>query len=138
MVTWTMAMAARQRARRAAPGIASRHLPGLSRQLPVPHARRGAVEGVRGLAGFCQFVRGQIDLDEQEGEAVLDPGSSSGVVLMTIHQAKGLQFPCVILPDLNAQFNFPKDDLLEVVEEPEDSIRPAIWRVCQSTDCPHV
>jgi len=75
--------------------------------------------GIRGLSEYCQFLRSQIDRDEQEGEASLDLAASSGVVFMTIHQAKGLQFPMVILPDLNAQFNIPRTDLLDVLQVDE-------------------
>ena len=56
-----------------------------------------------GLAEFVEFLERQIESEEPEGEAELT--IESPVVLMTIHQAKGLQFPAVIVPDLSGRFN---------------------------------
>jgi len=56
-----------------------------------------------GLAEFVEFLERQMESEEPEGEAELT--IESPVVLMTIHQAKGLQFPAVIVPDLSARFN---------------------------------
>ena len=54
--------------------------------------------GTEGHADFADFLRAQDALGSDEGEAALD--ATAPVVLMTIHQSKGLEFPCVVLPDL--------------------------------------
>ncbi|MDE2743770.1 MAG: UvrD-helicase domain-containing protein [Gemmatimonadota bacterium] len=41
--------------------------------------------------------------EEQEGEAVLD---ADALHILTVHAAKGLEFPIVVVPDLAARFNF--------------------------------
>lgn len=60
-----------------------------------------------GLAAFVASLERQIASEEPEGEA--DIAVDSPVVLMTIHQAKGLQFPAVIVPDLAGEFNLGSD-----------------------------
>ncbi len=56
--------------------------------------------GPEGLAEFGQHLRVQDEQEVDEGEAALD--ATAPVVLMTIHQSKGLEFPVVILPDLGS------------------------------------
>ncbi len=53
---------------------------------------------LREFVGYCLEMA---DRDEDEGEAVLASGESSSISLMTIHAAKGLEFPMVILPQLD-------------------------------------
>lgn len=60
-----------------------------------------------GLAEFVEFLERQMEGEEPEGEA--EVAIESPVVLMTIHQAKGLQFPAVIVPDLSGRFNMGFD-----------------------------
>jgi len=64
-------------------------------------AARFDAQGARGAAEFAGYLRRQEEADTTEGEAVVD--ASAPVVLMTIHQSKGLEFPVVVLPDLNAR-----------------------------------
>ena len=54
--------------------------------------------GAEGHADFADFLLAQDTLGADEGEAALD--ATAPVVVMTIHQSKGLEFPCVVLPDL--------------------------------------
>lgn len=54
--------------------------------------------GAEGHADFADFLLAQDALGADEGEAALD--GTAPVVVMTIHQSKGLEFPCVVLPDL--------------------------------------
>ena len=52
---------------------------------------------LREFVGYCLEMA---DRDEDEGEAILASGEGSSISLMTIHAAKGLEFPMVILPQL--------------------------------------
>lgn len=57
-----------------------------------------------GLFGLPEFIARLGDLVERqprEEQAATQPEKANVVRLMTIHQAKGLEFPVVILPDLN-------------------------------------
>jgi ATP-dependent helicase/nuclease subunit A len=58
-------------------------------------------EGGEGLAGFAVHLQQQAEAGADEGDAALD--ATAPVVLMTIHQSKGLEFPAVFLPDLGAR-----------------------------------
>ena len=73
-----------------------------------------AVANVHKLLDLAREFRGpladfvvRLDLltteEEQEGEAVLD---ADALHILTVHAAKGLEFPIVVVPDLAARFNF--------------------------------
>ena len=51
------------------------------------------------LTGFIEFLRVLIDEEPREGQAPVQLGDKA-VNIMTIHAAKGLEFPVVILPGL--------------------------------------
>ena len=57
-------------------------------------------ENKRTLPDFIEFLDILITEEPQEGQAPID-ASSGAVRIMTIHAAKGLQFPIVILPRLD-------------------------------------
>ena len=63
----------------------------------VDIARSFEQEGPSTLVDFVEFLSVQISEEEDEGEADLPEGG--GVQIMTVHQAKGLEFPLVVLPD---------------------------------------
>lgn len=52
------------------------------------------------LRGFVEYVETLRDETEME-EAVLHTGETNAVQLMTIHKAKGLEFPIVIVPNID-------------------------------------
>lgn len=64
--------------------------------------------GSRGLFGFLR----SLEKRAQEGEPPADPAPGA-VRLMSVHGSKGLEFPIVILPDLDKRFN--TDDLRQAM-----------------------
>jgi len=55
------------------------------------------------LADFAARLDLLTNEEEQEGEALLD---ADALHILTVHAAKGLEFPIVVVPDLAARFNF--------------------------------
>ena len=52
------------------------------------------------LVEFVAELGRSIDSGDREGDAPLDVASADAVSVMTVHAAKGLEFPVVVLPDL--------------------------------------
>lgn len=52
-----------------------------------------------GPAEFAENVRETQRLRHREGEAPVDDEDADGVLIMTIHKAKGLEFPVVVVPE---------------------------------------
>jgi ATP-dependent exoDNAse (exonuclease V) beta subunit len=65
-------------------------------------ARRYEAEGGISFRGFIEELREQAETG-QGGEAPILEEGSDGVRLMTVHKAKGLEFPVVILADMTAK-----------------------------------
>ena len=65
-------------------------------------ARRYEAEGGISFRGFIEELREQA-ADGQSGEAPILEEGSDGVRMMTVHKAKGLEFPVVILADITAK-----------------------------------
>jgi ATP-dependent helicase/nuclease subunit A len=63
-------------------------------------AREYEAEEGRDLRGFIDFVAERDLIQEREGEAPLEAEGLDAVRLMTVHRAKGLEFPCVCVADL--------------------------------------
>lgn len=55
-----------------------------------------------GLADFIAFVRDVRRLGTREAEAA-ERASADSVAVLTVHRAKGLEFPVVVMPDLHRQ-----------------------------------
>ena len=72
--------------------------------------------GAEGLADFADFLVHQDSSGADEGEATLD--ATAPVVLMTIHQSKGLEFPTVVLPDIAQPLRFRVNDALVLARLP--------------------
>ncbi len=58
-----------------------------------------------GLEGYLSYVDRLIKYDIDSGEADISDGIDS-VSIMTIHKSKGLEYPVVILADMDKEFNF--------------------------------
>jgi ATP-dependent helicase/nuclease subunit A len=64
-------------------------------------ARRFDAQGTFTLADFVARLRADFRKPPREDQAATADESAHAVRLMTIHQAKGLEFPIVVVPDLN-------------------------------------
>jgi ATP-dependent helicase/nuclease subunit A len=64
-------------------------------------SRRFQAEGNGALPEFVGYCLEMAEEEEEEGEALLVSEGESPICLMTVHAAKGLEFPMVIIPDLN-------------------------------------
>jgi ATP-dependent helicase/nuclease subunit A len=64
----------------------------------VDLARRFEVGGASSFRGFVERLRDQAERHEAADAPVLEDGSD-GVRIMTVHKAKGLEFPVVVLAD---------------------------------------
>jgi ATP-dependent helicase/nuclease subunit A len=65
-------------------------------------ARRYEADGGLSFRGFIDELREQAESGETGEAPILEEGSD-GVRLMTVHKAKGLEFPIVILADMTAK-----------------------------------
>jgi ATP-dependent helicase/nuclease subunit A len=79
-------------------------------------AREYEADEGRDLRGFIDFVAEQDMLRAREGEAPLETEGIDAVRLMTIHAAKGLEFPVVAVADLG-RTAFKDDDALRVTDD---------------------
>jgi ATP-dependent helicase/nuclease subunit A len=64
----------------------------------VDLARRFEIGGASSFRGFVERLRDQAERNEAADAPVLEDGSE-GVRIMTVHKAKGLEFPVVVLAD---------------------------------------
>jgi ATP-dependent helicase/nuclease subunit A len=70
----------------------------------VAMARSREESGSYGLVDFIADLRMAMEDDEREGEAPLDALAENAVNIMTVHAAKGLEFPIAIVPDMGMPF----------------------------------
>jgi ATP-dependent helicase/nuclease subunit A len=79
----------------------------------VRMARRFEAQEGRDLRGFLDHVAHlEVALDGREAEAPVGDGEVDAVRLMSIHAAKGLEFPIVCVADLGREPNLRVPDLL--------------------------
>ncbi|MDR3593107.1 MAG: UvrD-helicase domain-containing protein [Negativicutes bacterium] len=67
-------------------------------------ARAYAGKGAVTLGDFLRYVAKLVAGEVQEGEAVIESEAGDTVKLMTIHKAKGLEYPVVFVADLQRKF----------------------------------
>jgi ATP-dependent helicase/nuclease subunit A len=103
-----------------------------------------AAKGYHQLAAFLAYIQNLEAIEITEGEAQTQAESSDVVRLMTIHRSKGLEFPVVILPDLDRRFPagaterfiFHKDVGigLKIPLENADAGETSLWRRIKEGD----
>lgn len=64
-------------------------------------ARHFEAKGIFTLKDFINFIDELVINEAREGEAAVSEEESNVVKIMTIHKAKGLEFPVVIIPDVS-------------------------------------
>jgi ATP-dependent helicase/nuclease subunit A len=98
--------------------------------------------GLFGLAEFIARLGDFVASQPREEQAATQPENADVVRLMTIHQAKGLEFPVVFVPDLSAQLGSAVQPVAAwsaalgcVVRPPADEEEPPFpelaWRLHQ-------
>ena len=61
-------------------------------------------DGVTSLPTLVRRLERQRELGDREGEAAIQ-GGGEGVQILTVHDAKGMEFPVVVVPGVGKQFN---------------------------------
>ena len=95
--------------------------------------RYAPIEGAGGIGEFVEYIAMVMESEEELGEAT--PGNVDAVKVMTVHQAKGLEFDEVWVPGLaNKKFPSPSRG----GDNPESSAAALPWWVREDTEgLPH-
>lgn len=84
----------------------------------VEIARRFEAQELLRLGDFIRYVEGLRDREVRESEGLVEGESEAeGVTLMSIHRAKGLEFPIVVLADLGSKPQGGRPELFRVSRE---------------------
>ncbi|NTW67042.1 MAG: UvrD-helicase domain-containing protein [Nitrospirae bacterium] len=82
--------------------------------------------GFTTLQDFVEWVKGISGSEQREATADMNlPGDKSAVSIMTVHKAKGLEFPVVFLPGMNQQPRSVTHGPAIIIEENEGRLRMA-------------
>ena len=94
--------------------------------------------GLVSVGEFLEYVQSLRDVAAREGEAPIEAGGA--VQLMTVHKAKGLEFPVVIIADAShtgpsrSPFLLTAPDLGVLLGLREEKTLPAVYRLAQLRD----
>ena len=75
-------------------------------------ARSYEMQGFTNLYDFVRRLKRLIDEEEEEGQGTIDVRGDA-VQIMTVHAAKGLEFPVVIVPSLERKFRADPEPYLD-------------------------
>lgn len=85
------------------------------------------------LADFLAYIQTLRDVSFREGEAPADSASSGAVQLMTVHKAKGLEFPLTVIADASYEHrgNSSKIQLADslLLDLRDDDFHPTAWQL---------
>jgi len=90
-------------------------------------ARQFELEGNGALADFVSYCLRMADEEDDEGEALVELNQGVSIHLMTIHAAKGLEFPMVIIPELDRSLPKGGKPGKPVRLYPAHDSRPGAW-----------
>jgi ATP-dependent helicase/nuclease subunit A len=83
----------------------------------------------RDLRGFLAFLDEAAGRPDREGEAATEAEEHDGVRVMTIHAAKGLEFPVVAVADLGRRLLSPRRPSVRIDRPENDEEQPSPARV---------
>ena len=75
-------------------------------------ARSFDVQGFSTLFDFVRRLRRLIDEEEEEGQGTIE-SQTDAVQVMTVHAAKGLEFPVVLLPNVDRRFQYDHEPFID-------------------------
>jgi ATP-dependent helicase/nuclease subunit A len=85
------------------------------------------------LTDFLAYIQTLRDVSFREGEAPADASSAGAVQLMTVHKAKGLEFPLTVLADAAHQSHARADKIqltdTLLLDLRDDDFHPAAWQL---------
>jgi ATP-dependent helicase/nuclease subunit A len=76
-------------------------------------AREFSSRPLFGLSDFIDYIEELQEKEKREGESPIDEESQNTVRILTVHKAKGLEFPVVLLPDLGRRSS-GRTDTIEI------------------------
>ncbi len=90
-------------------------------------AREFDRRGYTTLQDFVEWVKNIRETEQREATADMNlPGFQGAVSIMTVHKAKGLEFPIVFLPGMNQQPKSLSTGPLAIIEDADGGIRMAV------------